>query len=127
MAATRYRRSLKLCEEWPVEATKRGRDLGAFLRQRVAQAFREGESTQAREEDCMLLDKSAGWLAQGKSPALNPTQVSIGQKLSPSEAAAWSSTVLLNVVVCRPLLVCEPSAAGPRLGPPEGHGILMVV
>uniref|UniRef100_A0A8C0GU49 Mitochondrial nucleoid factor 1 n=1 Tax=Chelonoidis abingdonii TaxID=106734 RepID=A0A8C0GU49_CHEAB len=46
MAATRYRRFLKLCEEWLVEETKRGRDLGAFLRQRVAQAFREGESTQ---------------------------------------------------------------------------------
>ncbi|CAM5119645.1 unnamed protein product [Natator depressus] len=46
MAATRYRRFLKLCEEWPVEETKRGRDLGTFLRQRVAQAFREGESTQ---------------------------------------------------------------------------------
>ncbi|XP_043356226.1 ubiquinol-cytochrome-c reductase complex assembly factor 2 isoform X1 [Dermochelys coriacea] len=46
MAATRYRRFLKLCEEWPVEETKRGRDLGAFLRQRVAQAFREGESSQ---------------------------------------------------------------------------------
>uniref|UniRef100_A0A8C6Z0V9 Mitochondrial nucleoid factor 1 n=1 Tax=Nothoprocta perdicaria TaxID=30464 RepID=A0A8C6Z0V9_NOTPE len=46
MAATRYRRFLKLCEEWPVEETKRQRDLGAVLRQRVAQAFREGESTQ---------------------------------------------------------------------------------
>uniref|UniRef100_A0A8C4XW78 Mitochondrial nucleoid factor 1 n=1 Tax=Gopherus evgoodei TaxID=1825980 RepID=A0A8C4XW78_9SAUR len=46
MAATRCRPFLKLCEEWPVAETKRGRDLGAFLRQRVAQAFREGESTQ---------------------------------------------------------------------------------
>ncbi|XP_062997380.1 ubiquinol-cytochrome c reductase complex assembly factor 2 [Elgaria multicarinata webbii] len=46
MAVTRYRRFLKLCEEWPVEETKRGRDLGAFLRQRVAQSFREGENTQ---------------------------------------------------------------------------------
>ncbi|NWJ09577.1 UQCC2 factor, partial [Crypturellus undulatus] len=35
MAATRYRRFLKLCEEWPVEETKRHRDLGAFLRQRL--------------------------------------------------------------------------------------------
>ncbi|KAH0618799.1 hypothetical protein JD844_018276 [Phrynosoma platyrhinos] len=34
MAVTRYRRFLKLCEEWPVEETKRGRDLGTFLRQR---------------------------------------------------------------------------------------------
>uniref|UniRef100_G3VZN0 Mitochondrial nucleoid factor 1 n=1 Tax=Sarcophilus harrisii TaxID=9305 RepID=G3VZN0_SARHA len=46
MAASRYRRFLKLCEEWPLDETKRGRDLGAYLRQRVAQAFREGENTQ---------------------------------------------------------------------------------
>ncbi|NXD95897.1 UQCC2 factor, partial [Chaetorhynchus papuensis] len=45
MAASRYRRFLRLCEEWPVEETKRQRDLGGFLRQRVAQAFREGENT----------------------------------------------------------------------------------
>ncbi|XP_057241353.1 ubiquinol-cytochrome-c reductase complex assembly factor 2 [Malurus melanocephalus] len=45
MAASRYRRFLRLCEEWPMEETKRQRDLGSFLRQRVAQAFREGENT----------------------------------------------------------------------------------
>lgn len=49
MAAGRYRRFLKLCEEWPVDETKRGRDLGAYLRQRVAQAFREGENTQVTD------------------------------------------------------------------------------
>uniref|UniRef100_A0A8D0H1N8 Mitochondrial nucleoid factor 1 n=1 Tax=Sphenodon punctatus TaxID=8508 RepID=A0A8D0H1N8_SPHPU len=53
MAVTRYRRFLKLCEEWPVEETKRGRDLGTFLRQRVAQAFREGEHAQISDpENC---------------------------------------------------------------------------
>lgn len=46
MAAARYRRFLKLCEEWPVDETRKGRDLGAFLRQRVAQVFREGDNTQ---------------------------------------------------------------------------------
>ncbi|MEE6493003.1 hypothetical protein FKM82_016697 [Ascaphus truei] len=51
MAASRYRRFLKLCEEWPLDETKRGRDLGAFLRQRVAQAFREGENTQVSDPD----------------------------------------------------------------------------
>ncbi|NXO43620.1 UQCC2 factor, partial [Locustella ochotensis] len=45
MAASRYRRFLRLCEEWPTEDSKWQRDLGAFLRQRVAQAFREGENT----------------------------------------------------------------------------------
>ncbi|NXA82169.1 UQCC2 factor, partial [Thryothorus ludovicianus] len=39
MAASRYRRFLRLCEEWPVEETKRQRDLGSFLRQRGAQAL----------------------------------------------------------------------------------------
>lgn len=46
MAATRYRRFLKLCEEWPRDESKKGRDLGTFLRQKVASAFREGENTQ---------------------------------------------------------------------------------
>lgn len=46
MAASRYRRFLRLCEEWPVEESKRQRDLGAALRLRVAQAFREGDNTQ---------------------------------------------------------------------------------
>ncbi|XP_020855050.1 ubiquinol-cytochrome c reductase complex assembly factor 2 [Phascolarctos cinereus] len=51
MAASRYRRFLKLCGEWPLDETKRGQDLGAYLRQRVAQAFREGENTQIAEPE----------------------------------------------------------------------------
>ncbi|OCT77785.1 hypothetical protein XELAEV_18028880mg [Xenopus laevis] len=51
MASLRYRRFLKLCEEWPVDETRVGRDLGAYIRQRVAQAFREGESTQVDDPD----------------------------------------------------------------------------
>ncbi|KAL4645818.1 ubiquinol-cytochrome-c reductase complex assembly factor 2 [Arapaima gigas] len=51
MAATRYRRFLKLCEEWPKDESKKGRDLGTFLRQRVALAFREGENTQISDPD----------------------------------------------------------------------------
>uniref|UniRef100_A0A2K6A8V1 Mitochondrial nucleoid factor 1 n=2 Tax=Cercopithecinae TaxID=9528 RepID=A0A2K6A8V1_MANLE len=46
MVASWYRPFLKLCEEWPVDETKRGRDLG-----RVAQAFREGENTQVAEPE----------------------------------------------------------------------------
>lgn len=46
MSATRYRRFLKLCEEWPRDEFKKGRDLGTFLRQKVAVGFREGENTQ---------------------------------------------------------------------------------
>ncbi|XP_006883257.1 PREDICTED: ubiquinol-cytochrome-c reductase complex assembly factor 2-like [Elephantulus edwardii] len=54
-----YRRFLKLCEEWPVDETKRGRDLGAYLRQWVAQVFQEGENTQIAEpETCDQMYKS---------------------------------------------------------------------
>ncbi|KAG2463570.1 UQCC2 factor, partial [Polypterus senegalus] len=53
MAATRYRRFLRLCEEWPRDASKQDRDLGTFMRQRIAVAFREGENTQiADPEKC---------------------------------------------------------------------------
>ncbi|XP_012670465.2 ubiquinol-cytochrome-c reductase complex assembly factor 2 [Clupea harengus] len=51
MSATRYRRFLKLCEEWPRDESKKGRDLGTFLRQRVAHAFREGENTQLSDPE----------------------------------------------------------------------------
>uniref|UniRef100_A0A3Q1GL77 Mitochondrial nucleoid factor 1 n=1 Tax=Acanthochromis polyacanthus TaxID=80966 RepID=A0A3Q1GL77_9TELE len=51
MSATRYRRFLKLCEEWPRDETKKGRDLGTFLRQRVASGFREGENTQISDPE----------------------------------------------------------------------------
>ncbi|KAM8975638.1 ubiquinol-cytochrome c reductase complex assembly factor 2 [Pelodytes ibericus] len=51
MAALRYRRFLKLCEEWTVDESRRGRDLGSVIRQRVAQAFREGENTQVHDPE----------------------------------------------------------------------------
>ncbi|XP_077459940.1 ubiquinol-cytochrome-c reductase complex assembly factor 2 [Stigmatopora argus] len=51
MSATRYRRFLKLCEEWPRDESRKSRDLGTFLRQRVAAAFREGENTQISDTE----------------------------------------------------------------------------
>ncbi|KAL0978164.1 hypothetical protein UPYG_G00166910 [Umbra pygmaea] len=51
MSATRYRRFLKLCEEWPLDESKKGRDLGTFLRYKVAHAFREGENTQLSDPE----------------------------------------------------------------------------
>ena len=52
MSAGRYRNFLRLCEEWPVDKTKQGRDLGAYIRQMVSQAFKQGESSQVDERDC---------------------------------------------------------------------------
>lgn len=52
MAATRYRRFLKLCEAWPVDDTKVGRDLGAHIRERVAKAFQRGDASVIDEKKC---------------------------------------------------------------------------
>lgn len=40
-----YRRLIRLCQEWPLDKTKVGRDLGAHIRQRVADAFPQGEAS----------------------------------------------------------------------------------
>ncbi|XP_043389349.1 ubiquinol-cytochrome-c reductase complex assembly factor 2-like [Chelonia mydas] len=64
MAATRCRRFPELCEEWPVEGTKRVRDLGAFPRQRGPRPSGRGRAPrQAQEEKSQV---AAGWMAQGK-------------------------------------------------------------
>ncbi|XP_033640623.1 ubiquinol-cytochrome-c reductase complex assembly factor 2-like [Asterias rubens] len=52
MAASRYRKFLRLIEEWPVDPSKRGRDLAAHLRKRVAKDFSKGESTKIDEKEC---------------------------------------------------------------------------
>lgn len=37
---------MRLCEEWPLDKEKVGRDLGELLHKRVFAAFRQGENTQ---------------------------------------------------------------------------------
>ncbi|PVD23515.1 hypothetical protein C0Q70_16787 [Pomacea canaliculata] len=50
MSAARYRKFLRLCEEWPLDQSKTGRDLAAVIRQKVADAFRMGENTTVNDE-----------------------------------------------------------------------------
>lgn len=52
MAASRYRNFLRLCEDWPLDKSKIGRDLGAFLREKVALAFKHGEATNVNLQEC---------------------------------------------------------------------------
>lgn len=47
-----YRRFLQLCEEWPVDSTKAGRDLGTYIREKVAKGFRQGEASVVNQEEC---------------------------------------------------------------------------
>lgn len=45
MAARLYRKYMKLCEMWPVDRSKTGRDLGTFIREQIAKEFRYGEAS----------------------------------------------------------------------------------
>ena len=52
MASSRYRKFLRLCHDWPVDKTKGPRDLGSFIRERVAAGFKQGEATKINEAEC---------------------------------------------------------------------------
>src|SRR6218665_1718400 len=52
MAASRYRKFLKLCDLWPTDVSKTDRDLGLYIRQRIADGFRQGEASQINEKEC---------------------------------------------------------------------------
>jgi hypothetical protein len=43
---------MRLCEKWPVDASKSGRDLGTYIRRSVAQAFRYGETSDVNVAEC---------------------------------------------------------------------------
>ena len=43
--ANRYKLFMRLCEKWPLESTKIGRDFGAVIRNKVAETFKQGEVT----------------------------------------------------------------------------------
>lgn len=42
MAHHLYKSYLRLCEKWGVDSTKKGRDLGEFIRQQVGKEFSQG-------------------------------------------------------------------------------------
>ncbi|ESO92284.1 hypothetical protein LOTGIDRAFT_202617 [Lottia gigantea] len=52
MAASRYRLFMRLCQEWKLDESKAGRDLGYVIREKVAEGFRQGESSTINETKC---------------------------------------------------------------------------
>ena len=49
---SRYQKFLRLCEGWPIDKTKTGRDLGSLIRKKVAEAFRQGDSSNVDPQQC---------------------------------------------------------------------------
>ena len=53
MAVSRYRKFVRLLENWPLDEQKARRDFGRYLRERVALAFSQGEATKLENlEEC---------------------------------------------------------------------------
>lgn len=50
--AERYRAFMKICDEWPLEPTKKGRDLGLFIRRKVVTVFKHGDATVVDQGKC---------------------------------------------------------------------------
>ncbi|CAL1265646.1 unnamed protein product [Larinioides sclopetarius] len=45
MAGALYKNYLRVCEKWGVDPTKKGRDLGEFIRQQIGKEFSQGEAS----------------------------------------------------------------------------------
>lgn len=50
--SSRYKLFMRLCSEWPIDATKTDRDFGMFLRKTVVERFKQGEATPINQADC---------------------------------------------------------------------------
>ncbi|XP_078677921.1 ubiquinol-cytochrome c reductase complex assembly factor 2-like [Branchiostoma floridae x Branchiostoma belcheri] len=73
----RYKQFLRLCQQWPLDSTKEGRDIAVAIRQGVAKAFKEGENTQVNPVECDRVYTSLDRLNKGhwknKYPRRKPT------------------------------------------------------
>jgi len=65
-SASRYRRFLKLCETWPVDASKTDRDLGVYIRKRIAEGFRQGDATAVDSVECDRIYESLRRIASNR-------------------------------------------------------------
>eukprot|EP00058_Branchiostoma_floridae_P021055 XP_002606545.1 hypothetical protein BRAFLDRAFT_247423 [Branchiostoma floridae] len=73
----RYKQFLRICQHWPLDTTKEGRDIAVAIRQAVAKAFKEGENTQVNPAECDRVYTSLDRLNNGhwnnKYPRVKPT------------------------------------------------------
>jgi len=87
MSGSSYRSFLKLLERWPVDPTKAGgRDLGEYLRTRIAEVYRSGASSAVNEEWCGAVAASLHRLAADTHKESHPrSRTSTALGLSPEE------------------------------------------
>lgn len=59
----RYKQFLRLLESWPLDSSKKGRDLGQHIREKIAEAFPTGETSKINVEECANVHASLKRLA----------------------------------------------------------------
>lgn len=52
--ARRYKEFLKICKDWPVDNSRKGRDLGELIHRRVAESFKADASSVAFNDKVFL-------------------------------------------------------------------------
>lgn len=88
---------MKLLEQWPVDPTKVGRDLGQHIRERVKIAFKAGEVYHWDENDCNRIHASLKRLAGNQYGQMYPrNSKSSASGLSAEECHALLSNEFLE-------------------------------
>ena len=99
MTAARYRQFLRLLDSWPLDVEKSGRDLGVYLRERIAYGFRQGEAS--RIENPEQCDKTLNALVRinsNKYKNMYPRlKESSSNGLTIEEIKAITSTQCINM------------------------------
>ena len=96
-AVGRYRLFLRLIQDWPVDETKVGRDLGTVIRRRVAEGFKQGEVSSIDEAKCTQIYDSLATINSNHYRNLYPRlKDTCSSGLSLDECRVVSSTDTLE-------------------------------
>lgn len=92
-----YRNFLKLLEQWPLDPTKTGRDLGQHIREQVKITFKAGDVYSGDETECNRIHASLKRLADNQYGRLYPRKSnSCASGLSADECHSLLTTEFLE-------------------------------
>jgi len=111
MAASRYRKFLKLIQRWPLDAQKgQSRDLGLRIREDVVATFSEGDQTiMSNPERCDKICASLEELVSNKHAKDFPVKIVCGAVCNDLETAKVFNSEEVRSQKIRIILPIKPS------------------
>ncbi|XP_033114314.1 ubiquinol-cytochrome-c reductase complex assembly factor 2-like [Anneissia japonica] len=95
--AVRYRSFLRLCQNWPLDPTKEGRDIAVHIRRKVAEGFRHGENTKVDEVECQrvytALEKLSTNYYKNKYPTVKNVTGALGVDVEDCKLAMSTDSI----------------------------------